>query len=87
MIMQGVEVILFPFFHSFFFCYNSSFGLPVPRWLECFCWQTSARMGDIPRQLLNFEECQHFPMEDFQVLDKAFKKKFWWKLMNLELLD
>lgn len=39
-----------------------------------FCWQTSDEMGDIPRQLLSCEGCQHFHMEDFQVLDMAFKK-------------
>lgn len=85
--MQGVGVILFPFFLSFFFCYtNSTCQYQGEVCLECFCWQTSAGMGDIPRQLLSFEACQYFHVEDSQVLDKAFKK-FWWKLKNLELFD
>lgn len=45
-------------------------------WLQCFCWQTSAGVEDIARQLLSFEGCQHFHVEDFHVLDKAF-----WKIL------
>lgn len=76
MIMQEVGVIIFPFFLSFL--------LQFQLWsastkVKCDCSVFAGKLQleweifpDIPSQLLSFEGCQYFHMEDFQVLDKAF---------------